>query len=878
MKMLLLYSPFKLLEEGIVSLLLLIDSKIYGLFAKLYSLYLQLARAEIFEIDTFDNVIKNIYVLFGVVALFIIAFSLLQAMVNPENISKGAKTTKDIIMRLILCVGLTCITPFVFDFLYDVQNSILSYGSITKIFVGDNVSDTTSVDYTYKDISGNETTETVTASNDEINKNKLQIYGNQMAFYVLSGFLYTNDTDGDGVSNDVVVDASKYFDTGTGWTAAGITCGVAVVGTVVLALTGVLAPVSVGTGTVAAGACIAAGAISLTVNGVLIELTAEKFSWNVVSTSLIQVMGEFDYITAFSEAVLDGRMSYTPIVSTVAGIILLYMLFSFCLDLGVRAAKLVFYQIMAPISFLLSILPKNKDLMANWFKAVLTTWAEVFIRIACVLGAALLISNLNFTSLNGFGLVARAIIVLGIVTFVKQVPKLFSEITGIKSGDMKLGIKDKLAAGGAFVAGGIVGGALTGGIRNATNAIANGKNKWKGASVKEKAGLIAKGFGSTIAGTTSGAYNSGRNGLKAKNFAEMKNAASKGGIAAVKNRENRIDRNNRYKANDKSWAQNFVGGHVLDAWEDIKDYATGGASKYDTIISTGGKFDKQWSKVKSTAGDIKKKKLSDSNKFFEEHIATKMNDEYFKGSNSGEMKSLFERLVSDGTVRNMRELEEYYTSLNNKQIESDAFIKYDEDAYTRAVNVAASSVDRKQFETTTGILDANGNSIVKFDEKGYKMAVENAKSNISREKFRAGIDQIAFENAQRELNTEKSLVASMIAQIDKKSTEEVIDLTGSKALEYGLGSSDYLEIKAQKDAFTEMFKASGGKVTPIDENGNPQQVKDSSGKVVDKVIDDVSSASNMKAAAEAYKDLASKASGEAKRIEIKKEARKKDDK
>ena len=41
-------------SEAIVSFLLLIDSKIYGLFAEMYTLYIQLARAQIFDISAFD--------------------------------------------------------------------------------------------------------------------------------------------------------------------------------------------------------------------------------------------------------------------------------------------------------------------------------------------------------------------------------------------------------------------------------------------------------------------------------------------------------------------------------------------------------------------------------------------------------------------------------------------------------------------------------------------------------------------------------------------------------------------------------------------------------------------------------------------------------
>lgn len=483
MKMLLLFSPFALVEEGLISLLMLIDAKIYGLFAKLYSLYLDLAMARIFDISTFDNVIKNVYVIFGVVALFIVVFSLLQAMVNPEDVSKGTKTTKDVIKRLILCVGLTCVVPFAFDFLYDFQFSLLKFQVIPKTMIGIQGSDNISYSEEYTDGEGNQGTISGQINASDFTKSGLQVYGNQMAFYVLNGFFFANDLDSDGTPDEVIVEASEHFGSDNGLVGGAIGCIGGVVITGILALTGVGIPAAATTGAGTAAICAGGVVAGVVIDGALETITAEEFSWRAVSQNLIPYFGEFDLIAPFSEAVVNGTMSYTPIISTIAGIIMLYMMFSFCLDLGVRAAKLVFYQIMAPISFLLSILPKNKDLMSTWFKAVLSTWAEVFVRIICVCGAALLISNLNFDELSNFGLIARAIIVLGIVAFAKQAPKLFGEITGIKSANIKLGIRDKLKEGGLFAAGSAAGALITS-HGNPLAAMRAGKAGWKNGDFK----------------------------------------------------------------------------------------------------------------------------------------------------------------------------------------------------------------------------------------------------------------------------------------------------------------------------------------------------------------------------------------------------------
>lgn len=566
--MLILFKPFGMLEEWIISLFLLIDSVVYGFFSKLYSLFLDLATARIFKMEVFENVIYNLYIIFGVVALFIIAFSILQNMFNPDSVEKGTKNTFDVIKRLVLAVGLTCTISFFFDFLYDFQFSILTNNVIQKATIGGIGAGNIGDKITYTDTDGTQKEIEVDITEEEIGKAGLQLYGNSMAYYVLSGFIYDNDIDGDG---DVVVNASKYFDVGTGTIMGVIGCigGVAVTG--VLAMTGVGIPAAATTAAGTAAICTGGVVAGIIVNDVLETVTAEEFSWNFTVNHLFLQLGEFKYLSAFSSAVSNGEMTYTFILSTIAGCILLYMLFSFCLDLGVRAAKLAFYQMVAPISFLLSIVPKNKDLMSNWFKLVITTWVEVFIRVLCLCGVALLVSNLNFVDLDSLGFVARAIIILGLITFAKQFPKLLGEVTGIKSANLKLGIKDKLAEGGAFTAGAIIGGGATALTRNLTNKWGNKKN-WQNENGEVTAGSVLKNLGagltSGIAGGLSASARSGKAGINAKSSKDMRTAAGTGAKGAVDAREKRA----AYKARH--------GGGVIDYGAfrsgDFKGAITGG--------------------------------------------------------------------------------------------------------------------------------------------------------------------------------------------------------------------------------------------------------------------------------------------------------------
>lgn len=609
-------------SEAIVSFLLLIDSKIYGLFAEMYTLYIQLARAQIFDVSAFDFFVNNVYVIFGVVALFILAFFLLQGMINPDDSGAGTKSIKQFVTRFVTALFLTFLVPTMFSFLYDVQDSLISWQVIPKLVLSEKgySNPTQDVTVVYRDEEGNplykddcdpsvsdDCEELTTTEQVDISGTMLNSGGYGIAYHVLNGFLYPT-----GSVGDVIVDASDYFNEETGFWATWGGCAVAAGGTVLAAgitavvtyftggaATGFAATLTAKTGTVAAAACVAAAGIGYTVNEIGETVTADEYSWNNAVVAM-QYAGDFSSITPFSDAVVDGRMTYTPIVSTIAGLILLYMVFSFCLDLGVRAAKLVFYQIMAPISFLISTIPSKKDLMSNWFKAVMTTWLEVFIRIFCVCGVALLIRELNFDAFSGMGLIAKAIIVLGLVTFAKQFPTILGDLTGIKSGNLKLGIKEKLATGGAFAAGAIIGGGATAFVRNAVNAGRNVRNKYKEAKDSGKGrlasmwsakGAVGAGILSTVAGTASGQFRAGKAGLNAKSFADMKGAAGSGAAQAVNSRDKRA----AYKAShggawvgfetDASGKPHLTGtafGHVSDTVSHFGEWA--GIGTGDTAL------------------------------------------------------------------------------------------------------------------------------------------------------------------------------------------------------------------------------------------------------------------------------------------------------
>lgn len=467
------------IEESIMKFLLWLDSVLIELLQKLYIVYFQLAKLKIFDVNTFSNLINNIYLIVGVVALFMLAFILLQSMIDPNG-DKGTKQILELIKRFVILSTITCLVPTFFNFLGDVQNSLLENSVIPRVML----SDANSIEVQVKDNS----TGTVTSEKISVDTAASEVFAakvSAMMITVLDGLMYPTDQtneDGDNDLNTLTIDASEWWTTDAQMSAFGLGCA----GSLAAGLIVTIASRSLGAVTLAkaVGVCLAGGAVAFGAGAFADAITAEAFTWDNAKLLMLET-GDFRFITLFAEAVAADDMHYTPILSTIAIGFMIYIMVSFCIDLAVRSAKLIFYQVMAPICFLVGIVPQKKELVTNWFKAVFSTWMEVFVRIACVCGVVLLVGNIDFAAIRsafGGARFVSTLLVIGMVIFVKQIPKLLKEVTGIDSGDMKLGIKDKLKTAGAFALGAGVGKLAAG----TASMVASGGNPfafrrgWKG--------------------------------------------------------------------------------------------------------------------------------------------------------------------------------------------------------------------------------------------------------------------------------------------------------------------------------------------------------------------------------------------------------------
>lgn len=180
--------------------------------------------------------------------------------------------------------------------------------------------------------------------------------------------------------------------------------------------------------------------------------------------------GNFGFYQAFALNIHEGDIDFQWLIALVVGGFLVYAMISFCFDMALRTCKLAFFEIIAPIAIFCNVIPKMEDVFKKWLSNTTKTFIAVFTRIIVMNFGVYLISiicsdriNLGLENTGNWflNLIAKCFLILGIVMFMRQAPKLLSDLFGFGDGDMKLGIKDKLKEGGFFAMGNAVGSLVT---------------------------------------------------------------------------------------------------------------------------------------------------------------------------------------------------------------------------------------------------------------------------------------------------------------------------------------------------------------------------------------------------------------------------------
>lgn len=488
-----------------------LNSVVYQLIEWLYEVFELVANVNLFSEKVFNDFTDRIYIIVGITMLFIFAYNIVLMIINPDDKKSTGNTTK-IVKETIIALVLIILLPVIFRYMTVFQNHILSSHIIESIILGDK-SDSGTENCNFDEYTVIDADSKTKLNNSCEEYKKLDI--SQKGAYLVAPTLFTaffaptdysyNDCLAyvKGETYDSAIDTDDDKELCTRY---------------------------------------------------VYDVNMAKFSGGIlVFTSMDGV---------YTDAMHDGFFDFNYLMAFIAGILAVYMFFCYTMEIGVRVAKLGFLQLISPIPVMLRIIPKQKEAVYDkWFKHLLNTYLDVFIRLAIIYFSMFAISlvpdvmSMLLGANYGKGLIgalAAVVVILGLLKFAQEAPALFKEFFGnsgrfaLKSPRKQLS-ENKLAMAGL----GMARSGFGAGARNMFKSIR--ENKDNGAKG------VFRTIGSTIAGVTSGA----KRGAKAGYGSTLDNLGRNSDRAIEETTDRRVERA-KYKALHGGTIRGAIKGHFMD--------------------------------------------------------------------------------------------------------------------------------------------------------------------------------------------------------------------------------------------------------------------------------------------------------------------------
>ena len=121
-----------------------------------------------------------------------------------------------------------------------------------------------------------------------------------------------------------------------------------------------------------------------------------------------------------------------PVISGIVGLVFCYYFIKIAVSIGVRLFKLFTLQVIAPIPIVLSVDPSQSSVLKNFFNYLINTYADLFIRLFCVVMVyPIIITLTNGISSEKNNIIINLILIFALLKFAKEFPKILSEILGL---------------------------------------------------------------------------------------------------------------------------------------------------------------------------------------------------------------------------------------------------------------------------------------------------------------------------------------------------------------------------------------------------------------------------------------------------------------
>ena len=433
------------------SFFFMLDSAIFNFIPTIYDLLMLISRTSILSQGQIKEFADRIQVLLGVFMLFKVSFSLITYVINPDEFSDKSKGFGKLWQNVIIALIMLVLSPYAFNMAYDFQAMILEDNTLATLIFGENP-----------------------------DKNYIVSAGDQMAYTIMIPF-FSPDISQSDLTSCVNLTVTTTDSENNVVTQFNPDCR-----------KGLYKVHNEGKETSGDN-----------------QTYLENYIHGIENSSLgltfrLDIAKKIVKPNGTDEVFL---IDYTAPISTVVAVVTLLLLISFCLDVALRSVKLAFLQLIAPVPIISFIDPKSgKDgIFKKWYQMCFSTYLSLFIRLTALYFGIYIISKVNgmHDIINGSTVSngrVQIFIVIGVLMFVKQLPKILEGL-GIKlGGDGKFTLNPfkkfgEEAIGGKRILG--AAGALTAGSidRAVRLATAPGfKNKLAAFNPLSPIGNIARGF------------------------------------------------------------------------------------------------------------------------------------------------------------------------------------------------------------------------------------------------------------------------------------------------------------------------------------------------------------------------------------------------
>lgn len=385
-----------------------ISSLIYGMVSLVTQGFFNLSYIQIFKSDVVEQITARLYVVLAVFMIFKLAFSLIQYLVNPDQVNDKQAGMGKMVSRTATAFIMLIGVPIIFtEFVFGPEGA--------------------SPDHTYQAIIARSIPRIILGSNvDTSNSDVGRSMGETMAATAFSAFVQPRE------------------------------------------------------------GCNAPSLTTATISDIA-DATYARCS-DVVDGGESSIFA-YDYNWLFGLAV---------------GLLMLVIMLFFTVDIAIRAIKLGILRIIAPIPIISYVDPKSaKDgAFNNWLKSLISTFLELFIKVAVIYIIIFIINELTSAGGGFFDnagldageqMYATVFIIIGMLLFAMQASAFIKNIFGIKDQGLGTGLGMLMGGAGALLAGGGIAGMAKGMMQGASDG-AQGKASFgnfnKG---KELAAKTAKG-------------------------------------------------------------------------------------------------------------------------------------------------------------------------------------------------------------------------------------------------------------------------------------------------------------------------------------------------------------------------------------------------